>query len=173
VINRKTVIFVMVILGVPLVASAVLTFQQLDGNTFTISHKVKAFGGRGQAMDLVFEKAASLCIAAGYSHLKIVDQASHAGGGWQSPNATVTVKFFHNEAEDRVACEGKADSKYVEQAKKKLTKRGYEGPIEPVEPVDPSSTLIENSHCTVEQITAMVSAGLSVEQIKAACESEE
>lgn len=172
-INRKTAIFIVVILGVPLVASAVLTFQQLDDNTFTISHKVKAFGGRGQAMDLVFEKAASLCIAAGYSHVKIVDQASHAGGGWQSPNATVTVKLFHNAAEDRVACEGKATDEYVKQAKKKLAKKGYEGPIEPTEPQDPNSTLIEDSHCTVEQITAMVNAGLTPEQIKAACESEE
>lgn len=170
---RKIAILVIVVIGVPLVASAVLTFQQLDGNTFTVSHKVKAFGGRGRAMKLVHEKATSLCIAAGYSHMKIIDQESHAGGGFQGPNATVTMKFFHNGAEDRVECDGNATDEYIKQAKKKLAKRGYEGPIESVEPEDPNSTFIKDSHCTVEQITAMINAGLAVEQIKAACESEE
>ena len=124
-------------------------------------------------MKLVHEKATSLCIAAGYSHMKIMDQESHAGGGFQDPNATVTLKFFHNGAEDRVECEGNASAEYIKQAKKKLTKRGYEGPIGFVEPEDPNSTMIKDSHCSVEQITAMANAGLTVEQIKAACESEE
>ena len=75
---KRVGLAIALLLALPQVASAVVTFQQLDGNTFTVSHKVKWIGSRGQAMDLVYEKAASLCIAAGYSHMKILDQESMA-----------------------------------------------------------------------------------------------
>lgn len=150
-------------------ASAVVTFQQLDGNTFTVSHKVKWIGSRGQAMDLVFEKTASLCIAAGYTHMKILDQETTSAGYYQSANATLTVKLFMETGEGRVECQTKASDEYIQQAKKKLKKKGYEGPIEFVNDGDDVET---ENQCTVEQITAMVKAGLSDEQIKAACGSE-
>ncbi len=102
---KRVMLVVLVLLATPTFASATLTFQQLDGNTFSISHMVKWIGGRGQAMDLVYEKAASLCIAAGYTHMKVLDQESNANGFYQNANATVTVKFFLETGEERVACD--------------------------------------------------------------------
>jgi hypothetical protein len=171
VLMRKLVpVLLILVLTVAQVASAVITFEQLDGNTFTVSHQVKWIGGRGQAMQVVYEKVASLCVAAGFTHYQIVDQASHAGGGYQAANATVTVKFFLEGAEDRVECGVRATEEYVKQAQAKLEKRGYEGP--PAADVHEGSAAEEN-HCTVEQIAAMVKAGLTEAQIKAACAEEE
>ena len=166
---RRTALLFSLILVFAQVASAVVTFQQLDGNTFTVSHKVKWIGSRGQAMDLVYEKMASLCIAAGYTHMRILDQETTSAGYYQSANATLTVKFFLETGEGRVDCETKATDEYIQQATKKLKKKGYEGPIEVMEEEADAET--ENL-CTVEQITAMVKAGLSDDQIKAACGSE-
>lgn len=163
---KRVLWIVAVVLVVPQLAFAVVTFQQLDGNTFTVSHKVKVIGSRGQAMDLVYEKTASLCIAAGYTHFEILDQESNASGYYQAANATLTVKFFLETGEGRVVCEGKASEEYIEQARKKLAKQGYKGPTATV---DVESTEESENHCTVEQISAMVKAGLSESQIKAAC----
>jgi len=163
---KRVGLALVLLLAFPQAASAVVTFQQLDGNTFTVSHKVKWIGSRGQAMDLVYEKAASLCIAAGYSHMKILDQESNGSGYYQAANATLTVKFFLKTGEGRVDCHPKASEEYVQQAKKKLQKIGYEGPVAVTD--DDGETAKEN-HCTVEQIAAMVKAGLMEEQIEAAC----
>ena len=84
---------------------------------------------------MVYEKAASLCIAAGYTHLVVLSQESNAGGEYESANATVNVKFFQETGEGRIDCSVKATE----------------------------------SHCTVEQITAMSKAGMTDAQIKAAC----
>ncbi len=166
---KKIVWFVVVLLGITSVAAATMTFQQLDGNTFSVSHKVKWIGGRGQAMELVYDKAASLCIAAGYTHLELFGQESNAPGYYQSANATLTVKFFQDAGEGRIACDVKATDEYIKQARSKLKKRGYAGPVTPEKPVDTQET--ENI-CTVEQITMMIEAGFSKEQIEAACSKE-
>jgi len=168
--KRLFPVFLFLLLTVAEVASAVMTFEQLDGNTFSLSHQVKWIGGRGQAMEVVHEKVASLCVAAGYSYYQIIDQESHAGGAYQAANATVTVKFFLEKAEDRIECRVSATEDYIKQAKTKLEKRGYEGPTAVTEPEGP---VIDENHCTVEQIAAMVKAGLSDEQIKAACAETE
>lgn len=167
---KRILILVGIALAVPQAALAVLTFEQLDANTFSVSHQVKGFGGRGQAMELVYEKAASLCVAAGYKYMEVIGQESHAGGAWQSPNATVTIKFFSEGGGERIGCELKASDEYVIQATKKLASRGYSGPVEAETPTE---VTVRNdgevNHCTVAQITAMVNAGLSENQIKAAC----
>ncbi len=167
---RKSLYICVCLLLASGIASAVVTFQQLDDNTFTVSHKVKWIGSRGQAMDPVYEKAASLCIAAGYTHLRILDQESNASGSYQSANATLTVKFFLETGEGRVDCDGKATEEYIEQAKKKLNKKGYTGPVV-VE--DSTKSDEDENHCTIEQISAMVKAGLTEDQIKAACSKGE
>jgi len=163
---KRSVWFALAILAISRVASAAMTFQQLDENTFSVSHKVKWIGGRGQAMELVYDKAASLCIAAGYTHLELFGQESNAPGYYQSANATLTVRFFQNAGEDRIACDLKASDEYVKQAKTKLKKRGYKGPALVDESAE--SEKAEN-HCAVEQIAAMVKAGMTESQIKAAC----
>ena len=169
-VTTRIVLVIVVLLGAAQIADAVVTFQQLDDNTFTVSHKVKWIGSRGQAMDLVFEKTASLCVAAGYTHMKILDQETTSAGYYQNANATLTVKFFLETGEGRVECGPKASVEYIEQSKRKLAKKGYAGPV----PVDDNEEDSEDDNqCTVEQIAAMLKAGLSEEQIKAACTSEE
>lgn len=163
---KKTFWLVLALLFISSVASATMTFQQLDDNTFSVSHKVKWIGGRGQAMELVYDKAASLCVAAGYSHLELFGQESNANGYYQNANATLTVRFFQNPGKDRIACDQKATNEYIKQATKKLDKRGYEGPVELED--SPSSEEPEKD-CTIEQISAMLKAGMTEEQIKAAC----
>ena len=166
---KKALLIAVAMIAIPQFALATMTFEQLDDNTFTVSHRVKWFGGRGQAMDLVYEKAASLCVAAGYSHLKVMEQESNVPAEYQSANATVTVKFFLEGGDDRIACNGKATEEYVKQAKTKLEKKGYKGPVA-VEPAAEDEDAA--SICTVEQIAAMVKAGLTEEQIKAACSTK-
>jgi hypothetical protein len=163
---KKTIWFGLAMLAISSVASATMTFQQLDENTFSVSHKVKWIGGRGQAMELVYDKAASLCIAAGYSHLELFGQESNAPGYYQSANATLTVKFFQDAGEDRIACDVKASDEYIKQAITKPKKRGYKGPTVVDEPAESQKSA---NQCTVEQISAMVKAGMTESQIKAAC----
>jgi hypothetical protein len=168
---RVSTVFVIALLALAQSAQAVITFTQLDDDIFVISHRVKFIGSRGKATKLVYEKAASLCVAAGYSYFKILDQESNASQQYESANASVRVQFFLDDDEGRIGCEKNASSEYVEQAGEKLAKQGYKPP-EPPSP-DEEEAVAEgeagNKSCTVEQISAMVRAGFSDEQVKAAC----
>lgn len=159
-------------------AHAVITFHQLDQNTFTVSHRVKGIGSRGKAVDLVYTKGASLCIAAGYSHYQVIDQESQASQQYEAANATLTLRFFLEGGADRIACQPGSDPEYIEEARAKLQRLGYTPP-------DPGSLRGDGGErndeqvegvgscpqgCTIEQIAAMARAGLSDEQIRAACE---
>lgn len=166
-VTRRLVLVALVLaILAPSSAIAVITFTQLDSDTFTVSHRIKGFGSRGKAMDLVYEKAASLCIAAGFTHMEILGQESVAAGGGQQANASVRVQFFFEDGEDRVLCEVSASPTYTEDARKKLKKKGY---VPPEKPAAEASEEEFGSRCTVEQITAMVRAGLKDDQIRAAC----
>lgn len=158
---------------------AVLTFRQLDQDTFTVSHRVKGFGSRGKATELVYTKTASLCIAAGYTHYQVRDQESQASQPYRAANATVTVRFFQQDGEDRIACEPGSDPEYVEDARAKLQEMGYEPPdrgeaneaarsAAEAQSREPSASCPDG--CTIEQIPAMARAGLTDEQIRAACD---
>jgi len=161
---------VAVLLAVSPVVLAALTFEQLGDDVFSVSHAVKGFGGRGVAMDVVYEKTASLCIAAGYTHLKVMDQQSTAGSDYEEPNATVQVQFLQRGGEGLIKCDLKATQKYIDEAKKKLGKRGYKGPVAPTEAAEAPSG---RGACTIAQIMTMTKSGLSEEQIKAACPDSE
>jgi hypothetical protein len=172
---RATTLLLVGALLIPQAAFAVITFNQLDDDIFTISHRIKVIGSRAKAMKLVYEKAASVCIAAGYTHFKILDQESGAGQQGESGNASIRTQFFLEDAEGRIECEKNASEEYVQQARKKLTKRGYTPP-EPAPAVPAGEAAGGASEgpaatktCTVEQVTAMVRAGFTDEQIKAAC----
>ncbi len=167
---RVLIIFLAVALVLPQAALAVITFTQLDDDIFVISHRIKIVGSRGRAQKLVYEKAASVCIAAGYSQFKILDQESNASQHHESANASVRVQFFQHDGEGRIDCDKNASQEYVGQARAKLAKRGYQ----PSEPASEASAATdeggrEAKSCTVEQISTMVKAGFSNEQIKAAC----
>ena len=166
--DRVMILAVVVTLSFPGIGQAVMTFTQLDDDIFVISHRVKIIGSRGQATRLVYEKAASLCVAAGFSHLKILQQDSEASQRDDSANATLRVQLYFEDGEGRIDCERNASSEYIQQASAKL---GYQAPEKPTP--DNSGAAADNDaeawSCTIEQITVMVKAGFSDQQIKAAC----
>jgi len=159
-------------------AHAVITFHQLDQSTFTVSHRVKGLGSRGKAVELVYTKGASLCVAAGYTHYQLIGQESQASQQYEAANATLTLRFFSEGGADRIACEPGSDPEYIEEARAKLQRMGYTPP-EPNSPGEGegSGTGEEvasagscRQGCTIEQIAAMARAGLPDEKIRAACE---
>jgi hypothetical protein len=158
---------------VPAASHAVITFTQLADDIFVVSHRVKFIGSRAQAMKLVYEKAASLCVAAGYTHLEILEQESEAVQEDDSANASVRIKLFQADGADRIDCEKNASQQYIGDAATKLAKMGYRPPAtegggaEGPSMVEAGGT--PTGVCTIEQIVAMVKAGLELEQIKAAC----
>jgi hypothetical protein len=166
---KPVLVSILLLLLASSAAFAVITFTQLDDDIFVISHRIKVVGSRGRAMKLVYEKAASLCVAAGYAHFAILDQESAAAQEYEAANASVRVQFYDEDAEGRMGCEQNASAEYVAQAHEKLARQGYRRPEPAPEAERPSSTKQGTRSCTVDQITAMVKAGLSDEQIKAAC----
>ncbi|MCP4201333.1 MAG: hypothetical protein GY769_05290 [bacterium] len=172
---RVTIFLLAAALLVPQAARAVITFTQLDDDVFVVSHRVKVIGLRGKAMKLVYTKTASLCVAAGYSHLRILEQESETGQADDSANASIRAQFYFADGEDRVGCERNADPEYIQQARAKLAKQGYRPPepgavgAKAAEGASSGSVKPEGSSCAIEQIAAMARAGLSDEQIRAAC----
>ena len=157
-------------------AQAVITFTQLDDDVFVVSHRVKVIGLRGKAMKLVYTKTASLCVAAGFSHMKILHQESETGQSDDSANASIRAQFFLADGEERVGCERNSDPDYIAQASSKLAKDGYRPPdpmsvrdADVVEQRGAGASGPEGSSCDIPQIAAMARAGLSDEQIQAAC----
>lgn len=165
---RALLALLAVLVLVPQAAGAVITFTQLDDDVFTVSHRVKLIGSRGRATKMVYTKAASLCVAAGYSHYRVLNQESEAAQEDDSANATVRVRFYQQDGDERSACEKSSDPQYVAEARAKLQKRGYTPP--PPEPAAPAAAAATTSGtCTIEQIAAMARAGLTDEKIRAAC----
>lgn len=167
---RVVVLAIIAVLALPQLASAVITFNQLDEDVFVVSHRIKAIGSRGRAMKLVYEKTASLCIAAGFTHYKMLEQESNASQQYESANASVQVQFYFQDGEGRVDCERTASEEYIKQAREKLARRGYVKPKPPIPAAEGEGSA--TGSCTIEQIAAMVRAGLSDEQVKAACPSD-
>jgi hypothetical protein len=118
------------VLAVPQLAMAVITFDQLDDDLFVVSHrvKVKFWMSRGQAVRKVYEKAASLCVAAGYTHFEILQQESEANQRDDDANASIRVRFSTEGGDERIECQRSASDRYVEQATGKLARRGYRPP---------------------------------------------
>ena len=116
------------LLGLSSPLLAFVTFGQLDSNTFTVSHMVKGIGNKGKATRQAYEKAASVCVAAGYSHLKFVNEQADGTTYGGVPNATVTFKLFNEPSDDRIECAYSASPEHVVAVKKKLAKRGYDFP---------------------------------------------
>lgn len=172
---RVLVILSVMLLLVAPAAQAVITFTQLDDDVFVVSHRVKVYGLRGKAMKLVYAKTASLCVAAGYSHMRIVHQESETGQSDDSANASVRAQFYLADGEDRVGCERNSSPEYIEQASAKLARSGYRPPkpqvlaTQAAAAANTGGSRPEGSSCDIPQIAAMARAGLSDEQIQAAC----
>jgi hypothetical protein len=161
----------------PQAAMAVITFTQIDDDVFLVSHRVKVVGSRGKATKMVYTKAASLCVAAGFSHLRVLSQESEAAQGDEAENASLRVKLFFEDGADRIRCEATADPEYVGEAKDRLRKISYRPAARPMPgaaaptdaPVKGESTGTSTGTCTLEQIAAMARTGLSDDRIRAAC----
>lgn len=160
----------------PQAALGVITFTQLDDDVFSVSHRVKLIGSRGKAMKMVYTKAASLCVAAGFSHYKVLQQESEAAQEDDTANASVQVKYFQQDGDDRIGCQRNADPEYVAEARAKLHRQGYappppSAPAEPAaaSPADAAGEGTSAGTCTLEQIAAMARAGLEDDKIRAAC----
>lgn len=167
---KSRVLFVLALLAGSAAAQATLTFTQIDGNLFTVSHRVKIIGSRAKATKMVYTKAASLCKAAGYSHMKVMEQESEANQQDDAANATLRLRFYFDDGEDRINCANRADPEYVAEANNKLAKRGYARPDAPATASSaPASGGSSTGSCTLEQIAAMARAGLPDEKIRAAC----
>ena len=157
----------------PLAASAVITFTHLGGHDYIVSHRVKLIGSRGKAVQMVYTKAASLCVAAGYSHYEILDQESEAAQEDDVANASARVRFHFEPGEGRLECRSGAEPTYVEEAASKLARRGLLPPPAPPAAAapDPAPASDCPAGCSLEQIAAMARSGLTDEQIRAACEA--
>lgn len=162
------------LLLVPQAAMAVITFTQLDDDVFVVSHRVKVYGLRAKAMKLVYTKTASLCVATEFSYMRILGQESETGQADDSANASIRAQFYFEDGEDRVGCERNSDPEYVQQARSKLAKQGYQPPDREAMRAKAAesasgATALGNSSCTLEQIAAMARSGLTDEQIRSAC----
>lgn len=185
---KLSIAFGLLALSMPRAGGAVITVTQLADNIFVVSHRVKFVGSRGQAMRLAYTKAASVCVAAGYTHMEIKEQESQAGGEYETANASVRIKLFMGPGEDRLDCDRNANPEHIQEARNKLAKMGYRPP-DPMSESEMAAAAAGGTEaeaavssaaaagtptgkCTVEQIVAMVKAGLEVDQIKAACPAE-
>lgn len=136
---KVAILIAIAALAAPGLASAVITFDQLGDDLFIVSHrvKVKFWMSRGKAVRMVYEKAASLCLAAGYTHFEVLQQESEANQWDDDANASVRVRFFSAEGNGRIDCRRNASERYVEQASVKLARRGYRPPDPPPAPSAP------------------------------------
>ena len=103
--------------------AATLRFQRLGEDRFVVSHNVK-LGGANKAVKMAYKKAASLCVAAGFSYFEVLGQEVGRPSQYQFAGGTLQVRFKHERTEGglELDCKENAEPRYVELAKKKLTK---------------------------------------------------
>ncbi|MEZ5333663.1 MAG: hypothetical protein R2991_16885 [Thermoanaerobaculia bacterium] len=169
---RKTVLVLSLLAAAASSASAVLHFDRLEEDLFAVRHKVLFMGSEEKAVKLVHEKAASICVAAGYTHYAVLELESTPLEDDESATAEATVRFFHEAGDERTACEEEADPEYVAEARRELGMPAAEAaPVPAVDgaPAAAAEPEVRAGSCTVAQIAAMVRAGFSDEQIEAAC----
>lgn len=134
--TKKAVLFGLLALVASL-ALADVKYTRLSKDQFIIHHrKQTTLGAEAKAVKTTYTEAASVCIAAGFSHLEIketnIGEREHgtALGGGRGASADVRVEFYLDPGEDQIeeldllACEPLADPQKVEKAKEKLAREG-------------------------------------------------
>jgi hypothetical protein len=129
----RVLVLAILCFAVALTAVADVKFTRLSEDQFIVHHrKLTLLGAEAKATRTAYAEAASICIAAGFTHLEIKEQnigeRQHGGawGGGRGASADVRVKFFADPDEEKVeeldliACEPLADPKKVERAREKL-----------------------------------------------------
>ena len=124
------------LVALPVPASADVKFTKLAENQFVVHHrKLTKIGAEAKATRTAYKEAASICIAAGYTHMEIKDlnvgERTHGGalGGGRGASADIRIKLYQDpeegivEEKDLIECKPLADPIKVEKAKKKLAKQ--------------------------------------------------
>ena len=110
-------------------------FTQLSDNQFIVHHRKQTlFGAEAKAMKTAVAEAASLCIAAEYTHMELKDQnvgeRQYGGvfGGGRGASADLRIKLYTDPDEDKIdekdllECKPLANDKKVAVAKRKLAR---------------------------------------------------
>ncbi len=116
--SRPVKAFLVALILVSAPASAgPLRFQRLSENRFLVEHYSWS-SGDAAAYRGALQRAASICRAAGYEYVDVLNRTNSPNYN----NATVEFTVHHESSEGRVNCAAEADQKQFEQAKKKLAK---------------------------------------------------
>jgi hypothetical protein len=115
-------------------ARADVKFTRLSEDQFIVHHRKQSLlGAEAKAMKTTFIEAASVCIAAGFSHMEIKETnvgERHHGGTWggtgRGASADVRIELYLDPGEgeidelDLLECEPLSDPKKVDKAARKL-----------------------------------------------------
>ena len=105
-------------------SAAGLRFHMLGEHRFALTHTVKSFGGAAAAQKVLYQKAASICIAAEYEHLEVLQQQIDRGGGFLAgPGGTMEVRLFKEPTDTSISCAENATEFYIKKARRMLARR--------------------------------------------------
>lgn len=121
------------LLASPAQLAADIRFTRLGEDQFLVHHRKKTLlGAEAKATRTAYAEAAAVCLAAGFTHMKVknqnVGERMHGGwfGGGRGASADLRIEVYKDPDKqtvddlDLIACEPLADPKKVEQAKRKL-----------------------------------------------------
>lgn len=119
--------------GAPTLLQADIKFTRLSANQFIVHHRKHTLvGAEAMATKTVFAEAASICVAAQYTHFEVQDlnigerKKGPLLGGRRGASADVRVKFYRDPSEetvsekDLIACAPLSDPAKVPLARRKL-----------------------------------------------------
>lgn len=136
---KKFIIIACLALVLPLTLASVsfadVKFTRLSEDQFIVHHrKLTTLGAEAKAVKTAYKEAASICVAASYTHFEIKEQnvgeRMHGTtfGGGRGASADIRVKFYQDPDEeaidekDLIECKPLSDPKKVKRAKEKLAK---------------------------------------------------
>ena len=132
---RNFAMAVAIFAAIPTPAHADVKFTKLSDTQYVVHHRKNSYlGAEAKAMKTAYKEAASICVAAGYTHLEIKEQnvgERHYGGFWgggRGASADVRIKLYMEpdeeavEEKDLIECQPLSDPKKVKVAKKKLAR---------------------------------------------------
>ena len=111
----KAILGILVLAAAPAIAGP-LRFERLSETRFTVEHNSWAANGEVSEYQGALKRAASICRAAGYEFVEILGRYRTESGY----STAVEFTVHHESGKDRVNCAAQADTKFFEQAKKKL-----------------------------------------------------
>ena len=111
----KAILVALVLAAAPASAGP-LRFERLSETRFTVEHN--SWGANGEVSDYqgALKRAASICRAAGYEYVEVLGRFRTESGY----STAIEFTVHHESGKDRVNCAAQADTKFFEQAKKKL-----------------------------------------------------